>query len=139
MASEEDMIRHQVVKNVDHLMISFQCELYCFRNLKGLDPEKRDSDVRLLRIIHRATLNVFWAREPSTIDTTQRDSKKIMKISRSLALDDTLSEMRPFAIKDTHGMGITICTLIRSLDKGKHESMLQFESVRKLCLDYSNA
>ena len=60
LTSEEDRIRNQVARNIYYLMILFQCELYHFRNLKGLDPGKRDANVRLLRTIRRATFDAFW-------------------------------------------------------------------------------
>ena len=88
--------------------------------MKGLDPRKGDADIRLLRTIRRATLDAFWAREPSTVEATRRDSKKIVEISWSLGLDDTLPEMGPFPLKDTQGMGLAVCILILSLDKGRH-------------------
>ena len=138
MTSEENKLRHQVERNGDHLMISLQCELCHFRDLKGLDSVKGDADIRLLMTIRCATLDAFWAREPSTVEGTRRDSKKTMEISQSLSLDDTLPEMGPFALKDTKGMGLAVCILIRSLDKGRHQSTLQYESVRKLHSVYSN-
>ena len=59
LTTEEDKRRHQVARNGDHLLISFQCELFHFRNLKGLNPRKCDADIRLLRFIRRATLDAF--------------------------------------------------------------------------------
>ena len=58
-------------------------------------------------------------------------------ISRSLGLDNTMPYIGPFAIKDTQGIELAICILIRSLDKGRHQLTLQFESVRKLRSAYS--
>ena len=101
-------------------MISFQCELCHLKKLKGLDPGNRDSNVRLLRTIRRATLDAFWVREPSIINATRRDSKRIEEISRSLGLDETLPGMEPFVLKYTQGMDFVVCILIRSLDKGRH-------------------
>ena len=108
------------------------------KNLKGLDPGKGDADIRFLRTIRRASLDDFWAREPSTVEATRRDSKNIVEISQSLGLDDTLPKMGLFALKDTQGVGIAVCILIRSLDKGRQQSTLQYESVRKLRSTYSN-
>ena len=112
MTSEEDKVRFQVARNGDHLMISFQCESCHFRNLKGLDQGKAEPNIRLLRTIRRATLDAFWAREPSTVEVARRDSKNIVEISQSLDLDDTFPEMGPFAIKYTQGMGLVVCILI---------------------------
>ena len=43
-----------------------------------------------------------------------------------------------FALKDTQGMELAVCILIWSLDKGRHQSTLQYKSVRKLRSAYSN-
>jgi len=75
LTSGKDKLLHQVARNGYYLMISFQCDLCHFRNLKGLDPGKGDDDIKLLRTIRRATLDAFWARKPSTIEATRRDSK----------------------------------------------------------------
>lgn len=37
--------------------------------------------------------------------------------------------MSPFSVEDNLGIGLVVCMLIRYLDKGKHQSTLQFESV----------
>ena len=67
--------------------------------MKGLDLEKGDADIRLLTTMQRATMDAFWARDPSTVEATRRDSKKLVEISQSLGLDDTLPEMVSFCIK----------------------------------------
>lgn len=38
LSSENNKLRQLMVRNGDHLMILFQCELYHFINLKGADP-----------------------------------------------------------------------------------------------------
>ena len=114
MTSEEDKVRFQVARNGDHLMILFQCELCHFRNLKGLDPGKGDADIRLLRTIRRATLDAFWAREPSTVEATRRDSKKIVEISQSLGLDDTLPEFRRGSNSEALNRGVDEATIDRN-------------------------
>ena len=95
-------------------MILFQCELCHFLNLKGLDPGKGDADIRLLRTIRRATLDAFWAREPSTVEATRRDSKKIVEISQSLGLDDTLPEFRRGSNSEALNRGVDEATIDRN-------------------------
>ena len=85
-----------------------------FRNLKGLDPGKCDADIRLLRTIRRATLDAFWAREPSTVEATRRDSKKIVEISQSLGLDDTLPEFRRGSNSEALNRGVDEATIDRN-------------------------
>ena len=92
----------------------------------------------MLRTIRRATLDEFCTREPSTVEETRRDSKKIVEMSQSLGLDDTLPEMGSFSINDTQGMGLAVCILIRSLDESRHQSILKYDSVRNLRSAYFN-
>ena len=42
------------------------------------------------------------------------------------------SRMNPSPLKDTQGTGIAVCILIRSLNKGRYQNTLQYESVRKI-------
>ena len=90
--------------------------------MKGLDPRKRDADIRLLTTIRCETLDAFWSRKLNTVEATRRDSKKIVEISQSLGLDDTLPEMGSFVLNDTQGMGLAVCILIQLLDKGRQRS-----------------
>ena len=135
---DKDKGRHLFARDGYHLMISFQCELCQFRNLKGCDPGIRDEDFLLLRIIRRANLDAFWSREPRTVEATRRDSRKLIKVGAQLCLDSILPMMGSFPVGDPQGMGIAVCMLQRSLDKGRYQHTLQFETVRKLRSAYSN-
>lgn len=42
---EKDTSRHFTAKKGDHLMISFQCKLCQFRNLKGCNPGIRFKEI----------------------------------------------------------------------------------------------
>ena len=46
--------------------------------------------------------------------------------------------MGPFHVRDTQGIGLAVVMLLRSLDRGRHQSTLQFESVRKMRSSFSN-
>lgn len=107
--------------------------------MKGCDPEIRTEDYLLLRTIRRATLDAFWSREPGTVEATRRDSRKLTMIGSQLELHSMLPMMIPFPVKDPQGMKIDVCMLRRSLDKGRHQPTLQFETVRKMQSAYSNA
>ena len=135
---EYDKGRHTSARNGDHLMIPFQCELYHYRNMKKMNPVGDKADVVLLRATRRANLDVFWSREPGTISSTRRDSLKLSKIGVAVGLTNVLPVMGPFPVKDSLGMGLAVCMLLRSLDKGMHQSTLQLKSVRKMRLEFSN-
>ena len=51
-------------------------------------------------------------------------SRKLEVIGRKLGMNDVLPAMGPFPLKDTQGMGITVCILILSLDKGRYHVTL---------------
>ena len=135
---EEDRGRHIVARNGDHLLIPFQCEICHYRNLKGMDPTGTKDDGILLRTIRRANLDAFWSREPGTVSATRRDSLKLAEIGMRLGLKNILPVMGPFPLEDSLGMGLAVGMLIRSLDKGRYQSTLQFESVRKMRSAFSN-
>ena len=135
---DKDKGRHLFARDGDHLMISFQCELCQFRNLKGCDPGIRDEDFLLLRTIRRANLDAFWSREPGTVEATRRDSRKLIKVGAQLGLDYILPMMGTFPVGYPQDMGISICMLQRSLDKGRYQPTLQFETIRKMRSAYSN-
>ena len=59
-------------------------------------------------------------------------------IGRKLNMNDVLPVMGPFPLKDTQGMGIVVCILIRSSDKGQYLDTLQYESVRKMRSAFSS-
>ena len=119
-------------------MIPFQCELCRFRNLKEIDPRRRSEDLLLPRTIRRANIDAFWSREPGTVNSTLRESRKVEVIGRTLGMNDDLLAMDPFPLKDNQKMGITVCILIRSLDKGRYYDTLQYESLRKMRSTFSN-
>jgi len=62
----------------------------------------------------------------------------IVELSQSLGLSDILPKMGPFTFKNIQGIGLAVCILIRSLDKGRHQATLQYESNKKLRSTYSN-
>ena len=138
LTTEEDRTRHLIARNGDHLMIPFQCELCHFRNLKGCDPRNVKEDILLIRTIRRANVDAFWSREPGTVEATRRESRQILVVGNRLGLENVLPAMGPFPLTDTQGMGIAVSILLRSLDKGRYQNTLQYESVRKMRSAFSN-
>ena len=127
-----DKGRHLWARNGDHLMILFQCDLCHFRNLKGSNPRANEVEFLLLRTIRSASIHAFWSREPSAVESNRREDMKIEKVSKEFGLTSILPIMGPFPVQDSQGMGIAVYTLKRSLGKGRYQSTLQYESVRKM-------
>ena len=95
-------------------------------------------DVRLIVAIRRAKLDTFWARYSGTVIETKREGANIGRLGASVGLVKLFPAMGPFPLQDTHGIGIAVCLLQRSLDKGRYRDILQFETVRKLRSAFSN-
>jgi hypothetical protein len=128
-----------MARNGDHLMCMFQCDLCHFRNMQGRDPiigQGRDS--LLLQCIRRASLDAFWAREPSTVRSNLNGAKKLEAIGDIVGMVGVAPPLGPFAVEDTCGMRVAVCILLRSLDAGKTADLIQFSTARGLRSVYSN-
>jgi hypothetical protein len=131
--------RFIVGRNGDHLMCPFQCDLCHFRNIQKRDPLfGRRKDILLLQCIRRASLDAFWAREPSTVRANLRGAKRLEEIGDTLGMRAVCPPLGPYSEEDTFGMGLAVCILIRSLDPGKTEEFIQFSTARGLRSVYSN-
>ena len=72
------------------------------------------------------------------MESTRKEGDKIGKLGDSMGLANLLPATGPFPLEDMMGMGIAVCMLQRSLDKGRYREILQFKTVRKLRSTYSN-
>ena len=132
---EEDVDRYNHARKGDTLMVPFQCQLCHFRNLKGRNPEvNNDEDYRLLSFIKRANLDAFWSRTSSTVEGNKSQVSKLIEYS----FVELLPARGPFALKDEFGMGIAVATLLRSLDPGRNDEFVQYDTTRKFRSAFSN-
>ena len=92
----------------------------------------------MLRAIRRAKIDDFWFRELGTISSTRKDSLNLSKIGLSVGIYNVLPGIDSFPVEDSLGIWLAVCMLLRSLDKGRHQSTLQFKSVRKMRSAFSN-
>lgn len=126
----------------DHLMHEFQCDLCHFRNVRKINPSEglRHTDGLLLECIRRCNLDSMWSKEPTTIERNRRDVLKTLEKGRRLGLASSMlfrpKESRP--LEDECAMGFAATMIIRSLDKGKNEEFVQFNTVRSMRAAYSN-
>ena len=111
------------------MLVPFQFDLCHFRNLKQRDPGHSDLDIRLVVAIRRAHLYAFWARESETVGATRREGEKIEKLGNLMGLHNLFPVTDLFPVEDTLGIGIVVCMMQRSLDKGRYQYNLQFETV----------
>ena len=129
---------HMVARNGDHLLIPFQCELCHYPNLKGTNPTGFKNDRIMLRAMRRENLHIFWFREPRMVSSTWRDSFKLAGLGMRVCLSNIWPVMGLFLLEDSLGIGLAVAMLIRSLEKGKYQSNLQFDTVRKMRPIFSN-
>jgi hypothetical protein len=137
LAGEE--LRFRVGRNGDSLMCPFQCDICHFRNIQKRDlvPGNR-KDKLLLQCIRRATLDAFWAWEPSTVRANLRGAKRLEEIGDTLGMESVTPLMGPYSTDDSFGMGLAVCILLRTLDPGRTEDLIQFSTARNLRSVYSN-
>jgi hypothetical protein len=97
-------------------------------------------DLQVLKLIRRANLDAFWAREPSTVRGNLAACRQGADIAASLGLKAKLFRpLGPFPLNDTFGMAAAIVMLQASLRLGKYDKCIQFGTVRKLRSGFSNA
>jgi hypothetical protein len=119
--------RFKAGRNWDHLMCPFQCDLFHFRNIQEREPLfGHRKNILLLQCIHRALIDAFWAREPSTVRANLRGAKRLEEFGDTLGMRAVCPTMGPYLEEDTFGIPLGVCILIRSLDPGNPRSSSSF-------------
>jgi hypothetical protein len=120
----------------DHLMHAFQCDLCHFRNMQGRDPveDEKVEDLKLMVCIRRCNLDELWSREPTTIDHNRRDVIRTIKKGAEIGHNSGgLFPVKPsHPLRDDCGMALATTMIYRSLDKGKNDEFVQFDTVRSM-------
>lgn len=130
-----DEERFDVARKGDTLFAPFQCDFCWFVNLKGrLCQEQRIEDRLCVGIIRRVNLDMFWAREASTVNGMFRVYEQARKASEILGIQTSVHVHRkPWPLGDKVGFGDAMVILWQSLQGGKNcEKYQQFESIRKI-------
>ena len=131
---EEDKNRFMVGRDGDHLMNPFQCELCHFRNIQGRNPNlKSEANRALQEHFRRVSLDAFWSREPSTV---RHNLGLIKRAARSEVKFDCnnklIPALGPHPLMDKPGMGACVLVLDKSMDKGRYDPTVQWETFRKM-------
>ena len=131
---EEGQMEYRTARNGDHFICPFQCDLCHFRNIKKRDPRAHSKfDYSLMVAIRRGSLDAFWGRRSGTVSNTRRGVQTILDISQGVyGINNILPDMGPYRLEDDWGMGIAVCMLHKSLNKGDYSAFVQFATVRKL-------
>ena len=126
-----DEKRFLEARNGDHLMTPFQCDLCHFRNVFGRNPiPQKLTDQEALELIRRATLDAFWSRASSTVRRNLSEGKRLMRFAQRLEMPCLVPPMGPYPLDDAMGMMGAMAVLDRSLDKGKTEKFVQWDTFR---------
>lgn len=127
-----------VARRGDNLMTPFQCDECHFVNMQGRNSRETEQDQMLLRLIRRANLDAFWDRSSSTVEAHHRDVKKMDQIAEDLGMEPVQTHLGLWDVKDDFGMKIAVIMLKWSLDPGRTEARVQFDTVRKLRASATN-
>lgn len=124
------------------MKVPFECDLCHFRNMNKRDPVlgfKKDEDTHIA--IRRAQLDVFWAREPSTVlGNLSRMRRDYIDATAVFSLGDNVLPYLPnHEVVDRVGMVAAILTLSASLRKGIYCKHVQPDTARKTSAWYGNA
>ena len=131
---ESDKDRFMVGRDGDHLMNPFQCELCHFRNIQGYSPHPNsEADHSLQEHFRRVSLDTFWSREASTVrhnlGLIKRAAKSEVKFD---CINKIIPALGPHPLEDKAGMGACVLVLDKSMDKGRYDPNVQWETFRKM-------
>ena len=129
-----------VARKCHNVFAPFQCDKCWFRNLTKRNPSLvSQAGLRLLAIIRRANLDLFWSRTAGTVDKSRLGIKRIVNESLALGFQPTLEPLEPWPVSDDWGFGIALVILETSLNPGRNASThTQYDTVRKLASAYTN-
>jgi hypothetical protein len=122
--------------------VPFKCNLCFFRNVVGRDPgTTNDRDEFTLTAIRHVLLDVMWVREPDTVASNWSRSRRDYHMAvNNLILDywTILPVLGNPTVGDQVGLGVTLMTVLASLQPGKHSNNVQFDTIRKTQTWYVN-
>lgn len=119
----------------DHLMTQFQCDICHFRNIQRRNPDPEDwQDYRLMVCIRRSLLDSLWSREPTTVEHNRRDVSKIIATGaqHNIAPSRLFPPRQSRPLIDECNMALAATMMLRSLDPGKNDTFVQFNTVRSM-------
>ena len=135
-ADKRDLSRYLEARMGDHLMTNFQCDNCHFRNIQKRDPLPGEiaKDNVLMTCIRRANLDALWSKEKGTVEANQREVVHMIRRCHDLGINPSIvfPQKRPFPLKDIQFMSLAASMVLRSLDAGKNDKYVQFNTVRHM-------
>ena len=95
-------------------------------------------DQRVMALLRRANLDLFWSREATTIANNLSKVKKVISLWKDRNIYPPLPAITPWKEKDEMGMSTAISMLEYSLEKGRIAAYVQFDSCRTIRSALSN-
>jgi len=140
LVEPSDADRYKCARSGNHLMTPFQCDWCSFRVLTRRNPSISDrKDELLLCLLRRCNLDVFWAREVSTVASNRRNLDQLINLwETQVGLDPLLPRMGPHPDTDVFGVSVAVGMLLKSLQARRYRNYTQFETMRKFRSSYSN-
>ena len=142
--AEDDENRFMYARRGDSYVNVFQCDCCHFRNIYKRSPRESGEDIQIMRYICRAVLDSFWSQESSTVESTYREISRTIGHAKELGLPITgegrvpFPKRGPFPVSDEVGMTEAILTLRRSLDGGRYQDHIQFDTTRRIRVGFSS-
>jgi hypothetical protein len=137
LTQEKDKARFSFARSGDHLMTRFQCDTCHFQNIRGRDIlQGVGADKLLMMCVRRANLDALWSRESSTVENNRRQVGMLLR--KGEMLDQLLAPSGPLPLMDAQGMSIACRFLLRTLDEGKIQNHVQFDTMRQMRNAVSN-
>jgi hypothetical protein len=130
----KDEGRFTSARDGDYLMTRFQCGKCHFRNIKGRDPEHGNrSDGLFEKCIRRATVDSFWSREDGTVGSTRTSIRAALLKADMLNSGKVIfPALGPLPLKDVDGMGAACIQLLKTLDPGVTENLVQYSTAKNV-------
>ena len=95
-------------------------------------------DQRIMSLLRRANLDLFWSREATTIANNLGKVKKVIMLWRDRNNFSPLPAITPWKESDDLGMSTAISMLEHSLERGRIANYIQFDSCRSIRSAMSN-
>ena len=133
--------KYLIARPGDWILSPFQCEHFWIVNLHGRQPVRGQFlDEQELIFLRRANLGMFWSHESGTVKGLVYDMKDIIKRSSWRGRSTIpLTQVIPWDIDDSMGMGIALHMLEKSIESGRNNSTYtKFDTVRKFRSTASN-
>ena len=127
----EDEKRFRVARPGDHLCCAFQCPNCHSQNIRGKDLDRsKAEDLGFEALVIRATLDAFWSHASSTVASHVSEVRFMSRYGDALGLDP-MPTLGPFPLYRHNGMLQALMVLMRSTEKGKKKSTVQYSTARK--------